>query len=132
MREDIKQELERIETCLKLGQPITGGELAFYMLYSEKADAVMLLPRTKQKFQKPPLGAKPKYIHNWFRLRELGDAITRYVEHVREHDPIKIPTEWVTEYNQLADWLKKDAERSHAKRKELLDRLEGNKGTGND
>lgn len=131
MRMDIKQELKRIEACIKLGQPITDRELAFYMLYAENVD-VVILPKAERKFQKPPLGVKPKYIHNWFRLRELGDAITRYVEHATEHDPIKIPTEWVTEYNQLADWLKKDAERSHAKRKELMDRLEGNKGTSND
>lgn len=46
---------------------------------------------------KPPLGLKPKYIHEAQRLSEISAAINRYMLFSKE-----IPIEWVEEYNELA------------------------------
>lgn len=47
---------------------------------------------------KPPLGLKPKRIHKEQRYREVQSAIDRYCI-----DGLKIPVEWVEEYNELLD-----------------------------
>lgn len=49
------------------------------------------------EFQKPPLGLKPKNIHDEERMSDIAQAISRYIEAVKT-----IPTEWVEEYNELS------------------------------
>jgi hypothetical protein len=47
--------------------------------------------------KKPPLGVKPRYIHDCERHVELAEAIERYLEVGKE-----IPTEWIEEYNEIS------------------------------
>lgn len=51
--------------------------------------------------QKPPLGLKPKLVHDEQRLFEVSGAIGRYFI-----AGLPIPVEWVEEYNQLVKSLK--------------------------
>lgn len=51
---------------------------------------------TEPKTEKPPLGLKPKYIHDEQRLSEVKNAIDRYFEKNKE-----IPSEWIEEKYQL-------------------------------
>lgn len=46
--------------------------------------------------KKPPLGVKPRWLHDEQRLQDLGGAIYRYLS---DKMPIKI--EWVEEYNEI-------------------------------
>lgn len=47
---------------------------------------------------KPPLGLKPKYIHDAERAQEIKCAIARYMEHKK-----RVPPEWVDEFNELTN-----------------------------
>lgn len=50
---------------------------------------------------KPPLGVIPRYIWDWKRQEELAEAMERYLE-----VGMKIPTEWLEEYNEISDrWV---------------------------
>ena len=51
------------------------------------------IPRAK----KPPLGVKPREVHDEERRIDLACAIFRYLED-RE---MAVPVEWVNEYNEL-------------------------------
>jgi hypothetical protein len=44
--------------------------------------------------EKPPIGLKPKWLHDEQRQRECKEAIERYVNARR-----KVPQEWLDEYN---------------------------------
>ena len=46
----------------------------------------------------PPLGLRPKYIHNKTRIKEILDAMKRYSE-----QRFPIPIEWVEELKELID-----------------------------
>ena len=50
---------------------------------------------------KPPLGVMPR--KTWYRQRQkdLADAMFRYLE-----AGMKIPAEWIEEYNEISDRLK--------------------------
>ena len=48
-----------------------------------------------------PIGIKPKYIHDEERCYELKMAIGIYLE-----ANIKIPSEWIKEYNKLVNTIK--------------------------
>lgn len=48
--------------------------------------------------KKPPIGIKPRYIHDSFRRNEIKDAISRYIQ-----ANVKIPLKWVTEYNEIIE-----------------------------
>lgn len=54
----------------------------------------LCLERTKRG--RPPLGLKPKHIHDEERMMAIREAIKRYVEAKKQ-----IPLEWVNEYNEL-------------------------------
>ncbi|ASB90845.1 MULTISPECIES: hypothetical protein [Bacillus] len=47
-------------------------------------------------FVKPPIGVKPRFIHDEQRAEELSGAIMRYIQANKS-----IPTEWLEEYNEL-------------------------------
>lgn len=47
--------------------------------------------------RKPPLGLKPRYIHEAERLCDIKAAIARYMD-----AGYPIPAEWVKEYNELS------------------------------
>ena len=47
---------------------------------------------------KPPLGIIPKNLHEEKRLDKLRRAIQRYFD-----AELKLPVEWVMEYNELTD-----------------------------
>lgn len=46
---------------------------------------------------KPPLGAKPRRLHNEIRMRELDEAMARY-----KMAGLDVPAEWVAERNDLS------------------------------
>lgn len=50
---------------------------------------------------KPPIGLRPKWVSNIERLNEVRGAIVRYYD-----AELKIPIEWIEEYNQLIDSTK--------------------------
>ena len=47
---------------------------------------------------KPPLGVMPRKMWNSQRQKDLSDAMVRYLE-----AGMKIPVEWVEEYNEISD-----------------------------
>ena len=47
---------------------------------------------------KPPLGVMPRDIWDQKRKEELAEAMARYLE-----AGMKIPTEWIEEYNEISD-----------------------------
>jgi hypothetical protein len=53
------------------------------------------------KIKKPPIGLIPKWVSNKERLNEVRCAIVRYYD-----AELKIPIEWVEEYNELIDSTK--------------------------
>ena len=46
--------------------------------------------------KKPPLGLKPKWLHDEERKEEVINAIKRYLKSGR-----KIPNKWIKEYNSF-------------------------------
>lgn len=50
---------------------------------------------------KPPIGIKPKHIHDEERIRDLSSAAVRYLQ-----ARFPIPMEWIEEYNQLLEVIK--------------------------
>jgi hypothetical protein len=55
-----------------------------------------------EKLRKPPIGIKPRYLHDEQRLKDLQGAIKRYAKKFFQINP-----EWITEYNQLIAKLQK-------------------------
>lgn len=49
-----------------------------------------------QTTSKPPLGLKPKYIHDKARVKEILDAMERY-----SYQRFPIPIEWIEELRGL-------------------------------
>lgn len=45
---------------------------------------------------KPPLGLRPRTVHDAHRIYEIHQAIKRYTDAY-----YAIPIEWITEYNEL-------------------------------
>ncbi|MBD3262449.1 MAG: hypothetical protein GF334_12425 [Candidatus Altiarchaeales archaeon] len=68
----------------------------------EKVDPRAPKPKSKTK---PPLGVKPKWIHDKERLHELFNAILRYAE---ERKPI--PESWASEVNDLIETIVVEAD----------------------
>jgi len=50
----------------------------------------------ESEMKKPPLGLKPKWIHDRDRALEILDAMGRYIE-----DGVKVPSEWFEELNEI-------------------------------
>ena len=50
------------------------------------------------KSKRPPIGLKPRYIHDHERYIEIYGAIQRYYDAGK-----KIPVEWIEEYNELVE-----------------------------
>jgi len=48
------------------------------------------------KIIKPPIGLRPKWVSDKERLNEVRSAIVRYYD-----AELKIPIEWIKEYNEL-------------------------------
>ena len=48
--------------------------------------------------KKPPLGVMPREIWNRKRQKDLTDAMARYLE-----AGMKIPSEWIEEYNEISE-----------------------------
>ena len=46
--------------------------------------------------EKPPIGLKPRFIHDASRLKEITEACSRFME-----ASYPIPTEWIDEYNEI-------------------------------
>jgi hypothetical protein len=53
--------------------------------------------------EKPPLGVKPRIIWTEVRIKEIADAIIRYIEAGKVR---KIPVEWVNELAEHIDEAK--------------------------
>lgn len=49
---------------------------------------------------KPPLGVMPRDMWDRKRKKDLADAMARYLE-----AGMKIPAEWIEEYNEISDRL---------------------------
>jgi len=64
----------------------------------ETIDAVInknaVLRSVSHSIEKPPIGLKPKWLHDEQRQKECKEAIERYVNAGR-----KVPQEWLDEYN---------------------------------
>ena len=54
-----------------------------------------------EQIVKPPIGLRPKRVSDKERLNEVRDAIVRYYD-----AELKIPIEWIEEYNELIDSTK--------------------------
>lgn len=50
---------------------------------------------------KPPIGIMPRKMWDKQRQKDLADAMFRYLE-----AGMKIPAEWIEEYNEISDGLK--------------------------
>lgn len=55
---------------------------------------------TDKKLSRPPLGIKPRHIHDRERLEEIDGAITRFIEAT-----YPIPIEWIKERNEILNNL---------------------------
>ena len=55
----------------------------------------------EKQIVKPPIGLRPKWVSDKERLNEVRSAIVRYYD-----AELKIPIEWIEEYNQLIDSTK--------------------------
>ena len=53
--------------------------------------------------KKPPIGIKPRFIHDSDRMEEIIEAMERYS--IAE---IPIPVEWIVELKQLLKWYFKE------------------------
>ena len=71
----------------------TRGRIASYNIICDEYNR---LRKRETELIKPPLGIKPKFIHDEQRREELKQAINRYFE---ANKPI--PMEWIEEYNEL-------------------------------
>jgi hypothetical protein len=60
-----------------------------------------MMKREHEKLVMPPIGLKPKYVNRVERLNEVRGAIVRYYD-----AGLKIPIEWIEEYNELIDSTK--------------------------
>ncbi len=45
----------------------------------------------------PPIGVKPRWVHDETRFKDLAEAIGRYAQ-----ARLPVPVEWTEEYNDLA------------------------------
>jgi len=54
-----------------------------------------------EQIVKPPIGLRPKWVIDKERLNEVRSAIVRYYD-----AELKIPIEWIEEYNELIDSTK--------------------------
>lgn len=64
----------------------------------------MITPKPPVPLSKPPLGVKPKWLHQELidniRKKELSEAIHRYLGAPQN---LCIPVEWVEEYNEIIE-----------------------------
>ena len=60
-----------------------------------------IMSKQKEKISIPPIGLKPKFVNRIERLHEVRSAIVRYYD-----AQLKIPIEWIEEYNELIDSTK--------------------------
>ena len=56
----------------------------------------------QENTKKPPIGLMPQFKHRLERLNEVRGAIVRYYD-----ADLKIPIEWIEEYNELIDSTKR-------------------------
>jgi hypothetical protein len=59
------------------------------------------MKKEHEKVVMPPIGLKPKFVNRLERLNEVRGAIVRYYD-----AKLKIPVEWIEEYNELIDSTK--------------------------
>ena len=54
--------------------------------------------KKKAKIKKPPLGLRPKFVVAAERLKEISEAVKRYVD-----AGVDVPDEWLEEWEELAE-----------------------------
>ena len=59
------------------------------------------MKKEDEKVEMPPIGLKPKFVNRLERLQEVRGAIVRYYD-----ASMKIPIQWIEEYNELIDSTK--------------------------
>lgn len=59
------------------------------------------MKKEREQIVKPPIGLRPKWVSDKERLNEVRSAIVRYYD-----AELKIPIEWIEEYNELIDSTK--------------------------
>ena len=59
------------------------------------------MKKEHEKVEIPPIGLKPKFVNRLERLQEVRGAIVRYYD-----ASMKIPIQWIEEYNELIDSTK--------------------------
>ncbi len=82
IREEMKERCERMISCINKNY-----------IDTEKVDGSLYI--------KLPLGIEPRFILRDKRIKEIREAISRYID-----SRIAIPIEWIEEYNQLVKELK--------------------------
>ena len=60
----------------------------------------------EDKLTRPPLGLRPAFINDMYRIKEISEAIIRYASTQNA-----IPIEWIDEYNNLIKKSKKHDEK---------------------
>mgnify|MGYP001403173461 CR=1 FL=1 len=58
--------------------------------------------KESENYEKPPIGLKPRYIHDAQRHREVKEAMLRYID-----DDRMVPIEWWEEYNYFLKPIEK-------------------------
>ena len=71
-------------------------------IYTERSGDKCVFSYTRStEAIKPPLGVMPRKMWDKQRQKDLADAMFRYLE-----TGMKIPAEWIEEYNEINDRLK--------------------------
>lgn len=116
---------KKIEELQKNGEWERLSDVIYRMSYNDFCDFIINYPvsnfrifdeykefnevkKQKQESSKPPLGLKPKYVHDELRIREIQDAIERYNAVNKE-----VPKEWEDELNNLLNEYKIIDEYAH-------------------
>lgn len=76
------------------GLPIISVDSGYYVAES----MIELAEEKPSNEERPPLGLKPRNVHNQQRIQEIVAAIGRYTD---ANKPI--PSEWIEEYNDLVN-----------------------------
>ncbi len=70
--------------------------LKYKLLQAEKEGRAMDQYNEPRQAKKPPLGIKPRWLHDYERMADLADAMQRY-----EKASCPIPPEWLDELKEL-------------------------------
>lgn len=100
--------------CFNQGSPLCkictfrqlpSGKTSRPLYFRTFEDSIIKIDMSRAKI--PPLGLKPKYVHDEERALDIAKAIARYLR-----SGMPLPLEWVEEYNTLRTQDKEKQESS--------------------